>query len=499
MILLIAGIFGLGFLLHSSMQGAFEFNPDEGTNLIKARLVREGFDLYKQIWSDQPPLFTALLSSWFGLFGSSVYSGRLLVLLFSILLLWGLYQNIRIRIDILTARIACLFLILSSGFPLLSISVMIGIPSLALAVLSLYCATAYACSGRKTELALSAGFMAFSLLTKFFTVFMVPIILLEIILRKNQDKKTSDRVLLPGIFWFSGVTLIYSLVIIAYFYPELRLFTEQLFKPHIAQINIPGADFSVIIRSLIQDFDLTLLAIFGLLTNLRAKKSGQILLPGLWLGMTLLFFTLHRPVWDHYYLLISIPICWLAAIFFTRSLRKIRDRKSLFYFPALLLIILTAAMAPLKLLDAGFLLDLSGKGEERKVLDLIAGTQKANRWIFTDLPIYAFKGNLLVPPETAVLTVKRIPTTELIEQVLRKYKPGSILLGRFKDYDPAIKPVILADYRKAAGLSIRKPLLNSFLLRRPIRYFSRQNKKFPCFYTQDLVFYIRKDTAGRKR
>ena len=491
-ILLIAGICGLGFSLHAAMRDTFEFDPDEGTNLIKARLVNEGFDLYKQIWSDQPPLFTALLASWFRIFGSGVYSGRILVLLFSILLLWGFYQNIKIRTDILTARIACIFLILSAQFLILSISVMIGLPSLALAMLSLYCATAYSYSGRKTELFLSAILMAFSLLTKFFTVFMLPLILLEIILRKDRDKKASARVLLPGIFWLSDVTLAYSLIIIAYFYPELCLFTGQLFKPHIAKINIPQADFSVILRLLIQDFDLAILAIFGLIMNMRAKKTRHILLPVLWLGMTLLFLTLHRPVWDHYYLLISLPLCWLAAIFFTGSLRKAKKDKKFFYYAALPLIILAAIMLPFKLFDTCFLLSLAGKREENKALELIARSKTNDRWIFTDLPIYAFNNGILVPPETAVLTVKRMPTAELATQVLQKYKPGLILLGRFQSYSPELTSVILADYRKAAAISIQRALINPPLLRQPITSFLPQNKKWPCYYTQDLILYMKK-------
>ena len=498
-ILLIAGICGLGFSLHAAMRDTFEFNPDEGTNLIKAQLVREGFNLYKQIWSDQPPLFTALLASWFRIFGSGVYSGRILVLLFSILLLWGFYQNIKIRTDILTARIACIFLILSAQFLTLSISVMIGIPSLALALISLYCATVYSRSGKKIELFLSAIFMALSLLTKSFTILLAPLILIEIISRKPQNKNIPAGYLLPAAAWISGTALAFFLILLVYFYPEPKLLTAQLFKPHLARINTPGGDFSVIFRLMVQDFDLLLLAISGLAVNLTAKKNRHIALPGLWLGITLTFLILHQPVWDHYYLLISIPVCWLGAIFFTGSLRGILEKRSLLCYAALPLMILAAAITPLKLFNTGFLLNLAAQGGERKALDLIAGSPKTNRWVFTDLPIYAFNSGILVPPETAVLTVKRMPTAELATQVLQKYKPGLILLGRFQNYSPELTSVILADYRKTAELSIRRALINPPLLRQPITSFLPQNKKWPYFYTQDMVFYIRKASAGKKR
>jgi len=512
----------LAFFLHDSMKNTFEFDPDEGTNLIKAQLVREGFDLYKQIWSDQPPLFTALLSSWFRMFGSSVYSARLMVLFFSWILLWGLYQNIRIRTDPLTALTACIFLILSADFLRLSISVMIGIPSLALALAALYCAAEYSRSGRKTILFLSAGFMACALLTKFFTVFMLPLILMEITPLKNRDKKTSGRILLPGILWLSGVTLTYFLVILAYFYPQMGLFFNQLFKPHLARVEIPQADFSVIFRSMIQDYDIALLAIFGIAANLRVKKNRGILLPGLWLGMAFLFLALHRPVWDHYYLLISIPVCWLAAILFAESLRKTKTEKNkgLFYYTAFALIVLAAAMMPFKLIDGCSLLKRSGMSGENRILDLIAKLNGKERWIFTDLPIYAFRSGILVPPETAVLTSKRLPTAELVEQVFKKYKPGLILLGRFKDYAPQTTARILADYRTAAKLQVQKPILNTLCFWRPIAAFlpgdmrilddKRINRllwntKIPAVkrwlyhYAQDAVFYIRKDAVKESR
>ncbi len=60
------------------------------------------------------------------------------------------------------------------------------------------------------------------------------------------------------------------------------------------------------------------------------------------------------------------------------------------------------------------------------------------RWVVTDLPIYAFRANLLVPPELAVFTRKRMETGFLTEaqviNVIEAYQPEQILLGRFR-YD----------------------------------------------------------------
>src|SRR5262245_24623627 len=54
----------------------FEFDPDEGNNVIKALLVKEGYQYGTQIWTDQPPLFSYLLLPFFALFGQTMDVAR---------------------------------------------------------------------------------------------------------------------------------------------------------------------------------------------------------------------------------------------------------------------------------------------------------------------------------------------------------------------------------------------------------------------------------------
>ena len=85
-LLLAAAFFGLVFLF-SPFRERFEFDLDEGVEVIKGFLLARGYPMYTQIWSEQPPLFTYLLAVAFRLFGFEVDVGRILVLLFSALLL----------------------------------------------------------------------------------------------------------------------------------------------------------------------------------------------------------------------------------------------------------------------------------------------------------------------------------------------------------------------------------------------------------------------------
>ncbi|MEZ4659144.1 MAG: hypothetical protein R2911_16400 [Caldilineaceae bacterium] len=55
--------------------------------------------------------------------------------------------------------------------------------------------------------------------------------------------------------------------------------------------------------------------------------------------------------------------------------------------------------------------------------------------IFTDRPYYAFQAHALTPPETAVISRKRLQsggiTDEMLVQVLAQYEPRYIILERF--------------------------------------------------------------------
>lgn len=61
----------------------FAWKYDEGVNALKARLFLEGYSLYSEVWTDQPPLFTLLIAATFTLFGQSVFVARALVLVLS--------------------------------------------------------------------------------------------------------------------------------------------------------------------------------------------------------------------------------------------------------------------------------------------------------------------------------------------------------------------------------------------------------------------------------
>src|SRR5690242_21956617 len=69
-----------------------QYDTDEGLNLMRSMLVELGHPLYREVSSDQPPLFNEVLALVFHVTGFEVNAARLLVLLFSTLLVWSCAQ-----------------------------------------------------------------------------------------------------------------------------------------------------------------------------------------------------------------------------------------------------------------------------------------------------------------------------------------------------------------------------------------------------------------------
>jgi len=88
---------------------------------------------------------------------------------------------------------------------------------------------------------------------------------------------------------------------------------NQLLLFHLRQITVAGPNFSVLWRMILADYDIALLALIGIILLIR-KKKWQLLFPVWWLAIILITLMIWKPIWEHYYPLISIPMCWLAAI-----------------------------------------------------------------------------------------------------------------------------------------------------------------------------------------
>ncbi len=128
--------FGLALCLLVPLRTALEFGTDEGFELMKAWLVSLGHPIYREFWNDQPPLHTELLAMLFRVFGPSAFLGRLLSVVFAMVLVGALYQMVRHRSGWVAGLLAVALLLSSESFIQLSVSVMLELPAMAMALAS---------------------------------------------------------------------------------------------------------------------------------------------------------------------------------------------------------------------------------------------------------------------------------------------------------------------------------------------------------------------------
>ncbi len=478
-----SALFNIGFVLlflggmlltkHSALMSDFELDTDEGFNVIKAWLYAQGFPLYGQTWNDQPPLYTILLAGWMRLWGWSLPVARTLTLGFSALLVWCFYQVARQTIaawglrspSIWSALIGVLLLATSWGFPILSVSAMIGLPALALALLSIYWLLLYQANRALPWLIASGVVMGLSLQTKLFTVFLVPIVLVYWgWLGLHQfGKKSWQMALWPWSLWLLAVCLTYLVIGLTsgqLVHLSVTLISHLQQPPPSDELLSANFNSFAYLRSMLaQDRRYLVPVALGTAVLIVKRRQWSGLLPIFWLLASTGVMLKHQPIWYHHYLLLSIPFYWLLsvaiALLFDFLYQKLEPltrhslcRKRIMILGACLLLVLGIG----KTLPA---LPIGQPYGDPAALEQVIRYKPVTQWLFTDRPIYAFKAGLRVPPETAVISAKRLNSGNLTMADLlalwQRYQPEQILLARWTDQiqqDPDLARYLSANYVK---------------------------------------------------
>jgi Dolichyl-phosphate-mannose-protein mannosyltransferase len=451
-----------------------QFDPDEGIELAKVMLYRQGYTLYEQIWNDQPPLLTILLAKWLGVFGNSIVAARLLILGFAALLVGAFHCTLRLSVQPFYALVGTLGLCLTFGFVRLSVSVMRGLPALALAMLAicwLCLAQTQRCAGSLQFrplwpwVAASGICFGLSLQIKFVTLLLLPALLGQLF---QQDEPKPERIkgdrphsiTIIGLWSLAcGLSFLIIGLLTHAFHPE------QLIETHLnasTQVHLQREpSWLRLLMFLAQDLDYTLLAGLGIWLLLHRKITAPHL-PLYWLVTVLIALSFHQPLWDHYSLMVLIPVVWLATYGLAYSIPKLQPlrwpppslqwSRPTFNTLSAGLIALAIALVPVKLgINAVVnhqLVQISR--QQAPVIQALMAFQPQTRWLFTDLPIASFYTQLKVPPELAVFSTKRIESGNLSHDVLLKilqtYQPEQVLLGRYPTIQTALQPYLEAHY-----------------------------------------------------
>lgn len=446
-------VFTVAMLLFFPFRYRFEFDFDEGVNLIKAMLSMRGYRLYTDVWSDQPPVFTALLALGFKFLGLKVTAGRLLVLGFSTLLLISTTDYLYRKWGFLQAISGIVLIVTLPFYTTLSVSIMIGLPSIAFAMMALTLLTRWQETDKTSWLLLSATFLGLSMMTKIWTVILAPIFFAGILIHKSgyrRGKINLHECIRPLILWSLGFILVAVAILLLLVGPDN---IDQLISPHLEASKTDRmqalASEGRLVGFLDDSIMLFILAPFGVYTAFKSKGWHAFYLVAWALAATLLL-SWNAPFWYHHQLLITIPTAMLGSIAIGSALvelyRRLRTSMlwksmTLFHLTVLLLSVVLAYQRIPKSFN-NFRLDLPNLGTydpvddvDFEIVGLIGKYADKTHYLFTDRPMYAFRSGMAVPPGLAVITQKRYitgqPTQDEITAILEETKPEQVIISRF--------------------------------------------------------------------
>ena len=435
-------------LIFSDFRDVFEFDMDEGNNVIKALLVDRGYGLYSQIWSDQPPLFTWMLTGCFRLFGWDVNVARALVLLFASGIVFALYDSLRITWGHAAALAAVALLPCSKYFVTLSVSTMLGLPAISLAVLGLWALLRWRAGGRVPWLLVAGVLMGLSWATKLFTAFLLPVFAVWIVLvdAGGDRSRRWPRALACSAGWSLCAVLIPAIILLLAAAP---VYWGPLYSTHAdartAGVYGQGAPVGQLLGNLGDDWQIMLLAAMGVIHVVLRKRYGLLIVVA-WIVVALAALWKHAPVWYHHHLLVSVPACAMAGIAVGQiASGGFRTQRGWDRIVGTLLrvaaVVAAAALGWAVITGAKRPADwpwLSWRDHDRFVVQVMKAYQHATDEVVVDRQMYAFRADYAVPPNLSVTSHKRLVTGNLTgEEILRtiaEQKPQQIVLSwRFSD------------------------------------------------------------------
>ena len=404
---------------------ALKFGDDEGIELMKGFLCSKGYTLYTQIWNDQPPVLTMLLDGAFRLFGATLPVGRLLAAAFGLLLFCSLFLIVRQRGNLWMAFLAVFFLVCSPGVLMLSLSVMLEVPTFAIALLSVYCLFRWSGRKRPVWLWISGLVMGVALGTKLTAILTLPAILLEIVLATRNHKPGWQKIaMIAAAQWMGATVLVVILITVLWGKESL----QTSFLSHFSERPVPGMprpeDFPFPLTMVVGHFECVAAALAGILLSMKRRTLRQMAFPITLLVTGLVIHLIHRPCWQYYYLHLAIPLSWLAAYAIYEaiiwSFAVLAKARSWFASAAGWKGVVICAVAALVILRSerrleGGIIDIRRRPPAESDAIVIKMKQNAmhTHWVYCEEPIYAFASCSLTPPELAVVVIKRFWSHQL--------------------------------------------------------------------------------------
>ncbi len=434
----------------------FKFDTDEGFNLMKAFLVNNDYRLYQEIWNDQPPILTHLLAFSFRVFEPNIEFSRTIILLFSTFILWQTWLILYRLGGSIHAWIGSLLLLISPNYLRLSVGVMVGLPCLSLAMGAVTTIIQWHLSKKKIWLIVSALLLSLSITTKLFTFFLAPIIVIGIFIEQNihnfkNSKSKKLRWQLPAlwiaVFLGSTFLILFTLVGIDNIHYLIDNHTSARSVDVFQEINL---------KKELKNNYLIFLSCFTSWATFIAyqRKQWCLFYFTAWLITAFVLLAQHKPVWYHHMILIHIPALILVGYAIGEIITKVTSgqsflrqwkQKKILTFIAFAIVVgcvlligeqtkKTYRTVAKWQVTCGY--ENAPDDLRYSIVEEISQLSPQTNWILTDLPMYAFRSGISVPPPVAVLSLKQLQTGIMVEQdivdVINQYQPEQVLLGRFE-------------------------------------------------------------------
>ncbi|HET9955658.1 MAG TPA: hypothetical protein VFQ61_14185, partial [Polyangiaceae bacterium] len=382
----------------------------------------------------------------FELFGWEVGVARSVVLAFSALLVFAVYDCTRLLASRTAGpsaahaggAVSLAFLLLASSFAGLRVSVMIGIPALALAAFAFWAALRSQDSPerRRAWVALAGMAFAASLSTKLFTAFLLPLLLgcilqpeLRTVTAVARRAKTLGALArgcaLPLLFFAAGFALMLSLTMA----PAMRAEAwSQLYLTHAKAEGAYKSQYTVGVL-LSRDWLLYVMAGLGSLALIAVRGARIGLWFSAWLGLGALVLSRHTPLWAHHNQLMIVPAAVLAgcAVALVPALvpwSQFAARSVGFARSGAVLTGVALALAGLFAVSgerAELLLQPYGRsdaGDRAALKKLQELGVRADGYMVSSRQIYAFYLGVPVPPTLSVTSAKRFRSGHLDASIL---------------------------------------------------------------------------------
>jgi 4-amino-4-deoxy-L-arabinose transferase-like glycosyltransferase len=437
----------VGLVLLLPLRTTIQLGGDEGFELAKATLCLKGYKLYVDVWNDQPPLHTFLITQTLKHISPSILGPRLITAGFASLLLMAMFLMSRRINGLAIAALTTGLVIASPGFLTLGASCMLEVPCVSCSIAAmtvLFLGNRW--RWRMNEVLTGVLFGAACEIKLIGAVFLpVAATIVWLNQRNEMEGKPRSRLnswkrLIPSLFVI-GTSMAVSFVVIDWLVEHgafIKHF-QQTWTSHFGgtksfEYGSPKDhpfDWAILLR----DWDASVPALAGIVfCAFQFRKSPMLLLPMGWLIFDLALFSTHTPWWSYYIVHLAPPLCWCAAIGIGEVLKLANWRRRRAAFGLVVVFLAGGGWW----MGMRLYLQVQNVRHSPQTYGTLALTEiqrfkPFTQFLYADQPIYSFHSGVPMPPDLAVVMLKRLwsgdMTNAKITDELETNKPGLILLA----------------------------------------------------------------------